>query len=355
MKYIYCIVLIFVLIGCDKNRSHMEEVLNVDFTNIDYVSLNEDTLKVDAEITGNVYIKDSIMLMYSKRYKSHLFQAFNIKNGNNITSLLPVGQSQNEYLPNTRIYFDCHQISNNEWGIWTFDRSRGQYRLVNITRSITEGSTIVNTTVKFNNLKNGFRNAFGRVFFYDYDKQAYARMQEYKIGNEKICQPIKYFKCEVINDELQVNDEINIYNKGISEDDNMHALASRDIYDNEKGKIAMAMEFLPQLNIIDTKNGTVKGFCYKEYSAFETILENRKNDLWYNISVASNDKFIYVLTTEGNEGLYPASGNIIYVFDWDGKPVSRLKTTSLLYSIIVDNDMLYAQDVDYNCFKYKLN
>lgn len=339
------------LIGCNNNGLHMNNMTDVDFTNADYISLKEDTLKINSEITGNVYIKDSILLMYSKRYKKNLFQVFNIKNGKNIASLLPVGQSQDEYLPNTRIYFDSHQISNNEWGIWIFDRSKAQYRLINITRSIAEGSTVVNSTVKFNNLRNGFRNAFGRIFFDD--KQAYARMQEYKTTNDKICQPVKYYKC-IVNDELDVLNEIMIYNKGISDDENINALASRDIYSKDKDKIAIAMEFLPQLNILDLKTETVKGFYYKKYGTFETVLDNRKNDLWQNISVASNENYLYLLTTEGNEGLYPASGNVIYVFDWNGNPICRLKTPSLLYSIIVDSNILYGQDVDYNCYKYKL-
>lgn len=352
MKHILFLLLFFVVIGCNNNESYMNDLTKVDFANTDIVHLKEDTLKIKMEITGNIYIKDSILLMYSTRYNNYLLHVLNINNGEKLTSLLPIGKSQSEYLKNTRIYFDSHNISESEWGIWIFDRTKNQFRLINIPQSITNNTTVIDSIVKFNNEKKGLIYGFGKIYYSN--NLVYARMQELQNGEEKVCQPVKYYKC-IVDNELKVGDEILIYNKGISREEHIHALASRDIFSKNKNKIAMAMEFLPQLNIIDLSSEYVKGFYYKDYTSFETVLQNREHDLWYNISITSNDDYIYVLTTEGFEGEYPIFGNMIYVFDWNGNPISRIKTPSFLRTIIVDKNTLYGQDNDYNCYKYNLN
>lgn len=351
-KYIYILLGISLLMSCDNNL-YMDEVIDVSFDDTKIIELKEDTVTLEDPITGQSYIKDSLLLMYSSNYNDFLMQVYRLVDGKRIASLLPIGKAKDEFPRRLKIQWDeGNEISKEEWGMWTYDRAKGEYKLINISRSVKENTTIVDSIIKYNNVKAGFRYAFGKVYFgHNY---IYGRMQEYKQeDDDEICVPVKYYKCKISN-HLEIIGDINIYKKGVSIDENMHSLSSYDTYNPFRGEIALAMGFLPQLNILNLEDETAKGYCYEHYSSFKSVLQNRKEDKWVSVDIASNEKYIYVLTTEGCPKLFPPCGNIINVFDWEGNPIHRLRTPTRLSSISIDQDLLYGQDTDYNCYQYQI-
>lgn len=337
--------------ACSHEKHFMTDVKDVDFSHINQIVLKEDTVKIEDDFSGNICIKDSILLMCSSRYNDFLFRAYSLVSGKRIASFAPIGNSLKEFLPSTNIYLDIQNISNTDWGIWTYDRSKELYKLINVSKSISQHTTVIESTFNYNNIKAGFRYSFGKLFFHkDY---IYARMQEYMENDREYCTPVKYYKC-VIDTQLLVGDPIDIYSNGISPDENLHALASKDSYNMKHGKIAIAMEFLPQLNILNLDEERVCGYRYNSYSSFKSVLENRMADKWKNIGITSNDEYIFVLTTQNFENEFPPCGNRIYVFNWNGCPLQILEVVSPLTSISIDGNILYGQGLDYTCYKYDL-
>lgn len=298
-KSTYYIAIILLFCCCKGGNNYIDNTISVDFTNIKYNEIIEDTLTLEEPFTGDVCIKDSILLMYSNRYTDKLLRVFNINTGKRIASLLPIGNSRNEYNRNCRIYIDLYQTDNEELGLWLYDRIKEEFQLINITKSIRENTTVVDSIIEYNNLRNGFEHTFGKVIFTD--KYILARMQEVATFESEIYTPVKYYRCRVSSNKLEIESGINIYNRGISTKKNIHALSSVDTYNDKTKQLVTAMAFLPQLNIVDLDTEQVVGICYKPDVSFVDVLKNRKNDNWINLSITFNDKHIYVLTTEGEK------------------------------------------------------
>jgi TolB-like 6-blade propeller-like len=134
------------------------------------------------------------------------------------------------------------------------------------------------------------------------------------------------------------------------------------IFTNPDGtKAALACRYTDQVEFIDLATQqcrTVKG--PENYPAtFNTINANGRDMLerttetrFAFTSGTASDKYIYLLYSGNHEvegaGNMNSAGNLIYVYDWEGRPVRKYTTSKFISSIAVtpDDSLLYAYDTD---------
>lgn len=134
------------------------------------------------------------------------------------------------------------------------------------------------------------------------------------------------------------------------------------VFTNPGGtKAALACRFTDQVNFIDLATqrcSILKG--PENYPAmFNTInvngrdmLERTAETRFAFVSGTASDKYIYLLYSGNHEaegaGNLNSTGKLIYVYDWEGQPVRKYTTSTLISSIAVtaDDSLLYAFDTD---------
>ena len=134
------------------------------------------------------------------------------------------------------------------------------------------------------------------------------------------------------------------------------------IFTNPGGtKAALACRYTDQVEFIDLATqqySIVKG--PENYPAmFNTInvdgrdmLERTAETRFAFVSGTASDKYIYLLYSGNHEaegaGNLNSTGKLIYVYDWEGRPVRKYTTSTFISSIAVtaDDSLLYAFDTE---------
>ncbi|MCM1177418.1 MAG: TolB-like 6-bladed beta-propeller domain-containing protein [Clostridium sp.] len=98
-------------------------------------------------------------------------------------------------------------------------------------------------------------------------------------------------------------------------------------------KIAFAMSYFPQINIMDIASGKTDGFRIKGARRFSP-----ENKIWCFSSVASDDEFIYALYygKDGNGADYNSCPDILYIFDWDGEIAHKFRLNKHVTDLCID-------------------
>ena len=109
----------------------------------------------------------------------------------------------------------------------------------------------------------------------------------------------------------------------------------------------LAMNYFPQIHLLDLATGSVKIFRLKGKPAFSADIART-----YYLSVQCDDRHIYALYSDGQ-----GPGKTIHVFDWDGCPVRQIdlgrEATSIaldpvsgtLYAMLYDREQIYRYDL----------
>ena len=102
-------------------------------------------------------------------------------------------------------------------------------------------------------------------------------------------------------------------------------------------KIVQAMEYVPQLNIIDTESKKVVAY-HLDSDMSLSDLERVKDLKSYFTRVCADDDHIYAAfygDIWNDNDINDV--NKIYVFDWDGRLVSKVTANHSIDEIVVDN------------------
>ena len=127
----------------------------------------------------------------------------------------------------------------------------------------------------------------------------------------------------------------------------------------DKTKFVEAMNWLPQINIIDLKSGKINGFRLKDYQNEDIYTTSMENAAFCYKCVVSNDKFIYALWAgQKKRDLHPDIGyHFIHVFDWQGNYVHKFKLKDAIndLSINASDGRLYGWNIEKQVlYKYKV-
>jgi hypothetical protein len=113
----------------------------------------------------------------------------------------------------------------------------------------------------------------------------------------------------------------------------------------DKSKLAMGMDLIDQINILDLATGKIKGYRNRISPDF-SYLRNAPDDFKsYYLDLCVDDRYIYGLysMTHQFEGRSLES-NIINIFDWDGNFIKKILLDKIALTVTLDpvNKYLYA-------------
>jgi hypothetical protein len=173
----------------------------------------------------------------------------------------------------------------------------------------------------------------------------------YHIYNAKTKERIKSYK--PYNAFVPLSDEF--YKKSL----HTQGFNSMDrIKPDDNSKLAMGMQLMDQINIMDIATGEIKGYRNKNSPDFNYLRDDVDIVKRYYEDICVDDKYIYGLYSNGKFW----DGNILNVFDWDGNFIRKivLDRTAINLSMTLDpvNKYLYIDTLsedDEEIYRYDVS
>ena len=310
------------LVSCNS-KSQDTDIFNGEIISIDEhapekeVEFKKITLK--GSNFGYLAIHDSLALFMNPKLQSQWFQLFNCRTFDELGQFVGKGNGHEEFIA--------------VGPVW------------NITKSLAGKSTIIEKQIKLPWKKENRGACFNEYFIKD-SCTLYAKVDATPINNHDASLP--YYQIRDLRNGEKISD-IHIFKKSIVNKQTkvlpQTFFYSHDVMKPDGSKIAQAMLHVPQLNIIDTKSKAVAGYRMNENMSLSD-LETRKELKQYFTRICADDNYIYTVfygKTESKVHEVPCV-NQIYIFNWEGRLVSKIITKHCIDEIAVDgiNKILYT-------------
>jgi hypothetical protein len=301
---------------------------------------------------GEMTVYDSIMIYWNPMLPDYFYNVFNVDSGKEIGSFCLRGRGPKEATSLNMLF----QLFKNGDDIMSLLKATNENKLFfwNISRSLNQKGTVYDTIVPYANRNRDKSTSYFQMF-YQSDSTLLAAVPPMYLSKFRMTTP-SYMRRTIYTDKLL--EEYPIYK--ITEFENKKSgliqfnyFYSYDAIKPDGSKIVQAMYYLPQINIIDTKTGSVVGYRSQESQGF-SLFETDMDPLYcYYNSVQADDKYIYA-TYWGKEVWNSNIGSneipdsrIIHIYDWEGNQVYELTTDRPFFRIYLDpiRNRLYTSDI----------
>jgi len=346
-------------IGCsqDEDRGFFDgSVVTVDIPErIEYLQGTEFVL--NGLYTGYMAVYDTLAFFFSPKYKDYFFAVFNLQNHDYIRNFCIAGRGPDEFLLPTSIrqfYWDKDELKT-----ILYDVHKKSLLICNISKVVRGEMHYIERNIPL--IAKDSLTLFNMVFKLDKDA-VMARAMEYLLDDNTSSPPQYLIKRFEEEEEDQYSFFKKSITKGIGSSFGMSpgfCFLSFDALKPSGDKLVSAMALLSQVNIIDISTKQKKGIRLKGTPTFKYLTEDTKPVLLYYTNVVTSDDFIYALWCnrkfDPTQGLVSFAGNIIHVFDWEGRFVRVLNLDHTVDQIVLDqkSKTLYAKiDADDTLFCY---
>jgi hypothetical protein len=354
MRYrFYLSVLALLVLSCSE-EGEMKKIFNGEVVIIDNKpdidTLYGERVKLDGIYAGFMAAYDSIIVFSSHQYETALgclSLVFNLKTGDQISSLIKVGEGPGEYTMGTT----THQfhIDNDAMKIWYYD-----YFIKKICILVNINDNTVSDSIDFSWLKPDRKEPSSRFFILNdslflafnmeepasnQDNENVALPQVWSLYNYKTKEKIRQY--DVFNDFIYF--------------DSYFGLASEDQLKPDNTKLVIPMMYLPQINIVDIQTGEIKGYVFKGNLPDYASIKHHYEEQRYFFRTCVDNDFIYAAKYEENNVF-------IDVFDWNGNYLKQLVLDKHMVEFITldpvhkylyipvigeDEEEIYRYDVSY--------
>ena len=349
--------LLVMFVGCkDKVEIFNGEIILINKANL-IDSLKAERIELDGIYTGYMAVYDSLMFFLSSKYPDNYLHIFNINTGQPMGSYCKKGEGPSEFY-----YFTHNEQYENIHGdikLWGYNDLDNIY-LLNITQSVRANSTCVEQTIDHN-----WRKVHTRPWatYFMRDNNVLVKSQpEYLDDDESALSLGSYSLYNLTVDSLLR--EYRLYNRMPDIEDPSPFLIENIFYsddkiDVDKKKIAMAMNLLAQINILDLETGTLRGFRLKESPDFDEFTKKSYTPTIYYTDLNATAEFLYALYSEielDGSRQYPFESREIHVFDWNGNMLRQIILEHKAREIAIDHisGYLYTINEMEEIFRYKL-
>lgn len=328
-------------------------------------AFDKDTLlypiKIELEdiYTGSVLAYDSLLFFISSKYSDYWIYVFDLNSKKHIVSLCPRGEGPDDFL-------DCKNSEQfvekkGELKLWIRDNNKTA-RLVNITKSIKGGITVCDSVVPMDWNKYFVYPATTLFFLKDgYILGQNQCEEQYSKGKEYIPRKFYLYK-DSLGNKVK---EYKLFNRPVILKDDKYDVLSGIFYANhscissDQSKVAVAMQRVAQISILDTKSGKQIGYRMNHTLDYSDIEKNYELSHLYYTSLAVNSRYIFALYIDQLEmgGKFPFKSKVIHVFDWEGRPVYKIYLGKEVAWITLDpkHNILYAQDEEDSIWAYDVS
>lgn len=332
-KYIILIALLIASCGrkevVNKNRtfSKFPEEKNISF---------KEFAKYEAGEFSKMFIIDTILYGYDWRaFSGHFFLAYGVNSKKNIGKFIPHGRKQGKALGAVSLGLFKNKL-------WMYDTSLNKIILVNLNSSQNLTDSITYSEIPFS-------QKFYNIQF---------------LTNNKIIGNSNYSVPEVLQEvDLNTGKILSSYGeltnspKGVPYFAWKRANEAFLILKPAGDKVALAHRLSDNLEIVDLKTHEftrIKGpeniepdFSFEKKGDEDIIYTNENSRKGFVRSMATN-QFIYLLFS-GETKFSPllSNSNTLFVYDWNGQPVKKIKFDRYVsgFTVSDDDSTLYAHDI----------
>ncbi|WP_455663906.1 BF3164 family lipoprotein [Phocaeicola sp.] len=367
-RIIYIIFCLHFLLLTSCQLKHDNNYFNGSIETVEFTK-EQDLKGIPIELNdayrGAMLVYDSLAIIESGE-NDYMFAIFNVNSGNKIGKICPIGQGPDDFL-RASVSSQQFQKLEDDLCLWVAD-NMDKYVLINLNSSIRDSSTVISRKITNMAWAKKWANTFGISFILDHDyilarsqtEQLYKKIEDgylpvtyhlYK-GNIDTCE-----KDFVIYKKALIPQEVNDYYWIAT------CLGSYDAIRPDHNKVAMGMNYVGQLNILDVESGTLKGYRLKDANDFKFLTTHPQASCTiYYPNISADEKFIYahyngrkiqeLIDTKDTD-----ESAIIHVYDWEGNPIVCLHTDKRFANMSFEptQKYLYVKDSNQDIYRYDMN
>jgi hypothetical protein len=298
---------------------------------------------------GYMSVYDSLMIFMNPKLPDYFFRIFNVDTGEEIGSFCRKGGGPGELISVSPVFRFFKE--NGDLKTLLFASNESKLLTWNISRSVEQGTTVIDTVVSYNPRNENGNVQYKEIFYQSKDTLLVDRVS-LPLNEREATTPF-YEQRTMYSDKLLR--KYTVYKKNTITVSNDAAIipeafySSNDALKPDGSKIVQAMSNIPQLNILDIHTGEVAGYRMKggpDFSLFETGMDARKS---YYIRIQADDNFIYT-SWWGKEpwgmNVIPPI-NTIHMLDWRGNLINEFITDHPIHEIWLDQvrNRLYSTNM----------
>ena len=349
MKKIIYIILILLAYNCQNEGKSNEnifigETIFIDKFPLD-LSLKGEYISLTSLGAESMYSIDTFLIFISSKIDT-FYSVYSTKTEKHILNLLPKGRGINEFSNANSPLLNC--IDSNCMKIYLFDRTHSCISTLNLTKSLQNLTTILDSNTIDLNIEPEIKGAFllnDSSLFYHYFSFS-NRNEYYSIYNRKT------------NTFIQQD---SIYRHSINNIGNIFLWTTHSCYNLGEQKYATAMEFLNQINLYSLPQKKAISLVYNgNISDLKKVEECPMPEKYtYYVDFTSTTKLLFGLYANQTRKDWALKDNItteIHVIDWEGIPKFKLNIQEKLSKIAINEKekIMYGLTQEEEVYKYNL-
>lgn len=354
-NYILAIILITFTVSCKKDNINLNGSIDiVEYVdNEEFIAGRKIELK-DFYIGDHIVVKDSIMVSWLPNDPFAFYSVYNLTDGSSLGKYCLRGNAENETAATSPV-FQIYEEDGDYKALVNFHNDM-KVMTWNITESVSKRKTV------FDNFftRQEATVAFNEVFK-TYDKSCLCYVLSHpitRIGDEaslpywiKISSGVQSAKYDIFIGDENISGEPGI----VPMPEQYYKSANCISPDGEK--LVMAMELMEMIIIVNLKNHKIHGYRISGTPGFELLKKTMYDVKASFLNVQCDDKYIYALYSGEKYAEAWKGAETIYVFNWSGHMVKKVKLDNKVNVISCDEKgSVYALNTENSTvFKYKIN
>lgn len=341
--FVAVISLASLCLSCKENKN---PYINGNTVIYDVEDVPEYALSTERHIThdvlmGRISVAEDYLLLCNSFAKDSIFTVYDMDMENILGRFGYKGQGPDDFSTVGPI---CQGgIDNGDTYVWINDVNAIKMKRLNISKSLEEGSAVVDDEIATQPLSiMCFRASDTLLILKKYNDGIFSIEQYNPVTTQSLSSEPMYISKP----------------KGIV----FTVFGTSDIYDEESGRYISAMSSMNQINFTDVKTKEAYAVCVGDVTTEENVWDESLGDakMLYYGDLKQNDKYIFALYInksweELDSEEFAGCPVSVHVFDKEGKFVAVLKMQEYLTQIDVDKyGRIYGADDDSNIYRYKL-
>lgn len=319
---------------------------------------------------GSPAAYDSLLFFCNYKQTGCFFDVFNLKDGSLAGGFVPKGQGAGEVVAISPVYQFYKE--NDELKTLLFAPNERKLFLWNISQSLQRNETIYDAVIPYDwtleHTSTSGRYKTSSIYnnisvMNNEEILAYVPARSTTI--EFTASTLPHYQLRTLySNELIRN--YPVFKEYIASVNSPRFFSSSDCLKPDKSKIAQAMYFMPQINIIDLASGEVKG--YRLDKSVKWPFNDKNTDILetpaYYTALQVTDQYIFALYSEG-KGSEAKRPHILHIYNWEGELIRKIDLKGeFVADMVIDpvNNLLYTSNQTYpyedctdNIFCYDLN
>ena len=347
-------IILFNMSACTSNHNFRGQLKEIDDETKE-ILLKSFPKHIESIYSPLFAVVDTVALFYNTNNET-AYEAFKLSTGEQIGKFCPIGHGQGEYIaisPIRQIYQE-----KGEYKTLMFAPNEAKILIWNISESLRSGHTIYEYVGDYSKKDNPV--SYSKQVIIGKDSALFYTPSVHISSSNRITIPKYLIRSVKSNDQIN---EIQLFDNVVENAD--ARVLPESFFDSsfslkpDKKQFVEAMNWLPQINIVDVKTGKIEGYRKRSFQDENIFSTNMENALFCYKCVVSDDQYIYALWAgKKKNDLHPEIGyQTIDIYDWNGKLVHKYYVKDGINELAIDvqDGTLYGWNVEQQMiYKYEI-